>query len=74
MSKTPVRVACLLVCSLSFSHSDPQGRTKTLNFYRVGPRAGQLVVVDAPGYGLRGRPEWGKVFDSFIENRTTYVR
>ncbi|ELU43512.1 dynamin family domain-containing protein [Rhizoctonia solani AG-1 IA] len=35
----------------------------TLNFFRVGPNVHELTLVDAPGYGQRGRPEWGKVFD-----------
>ena len=47
----------------------PQGRTQTLNFYRVGPDPGKLIVVDAPGYGARGRPEWGELFDQYVDNR-----
>lgn len=50
-----------------------QGRTQTLNFYRVGPDPGQLVLVDAPGYGGRGRPEWGELFDHYVDNRSAYV-
>ena len=50
-----------------------QGRTKSLNFYRVGPDPGRLVLVDAPGYGSRGRPEWGELFDHYIANRSQYV-
>ncbi|KAH7885779.1 P-loop containing nucleoside triphosphate hydrolase protein [Phlebopus sp. FC_14] len=45
------------------------GRTQTLNFFRVGPKPGKLVVVDAPGYGSRGRPEWGELFNHYIANR-----
>jgi hypothetical protein len=30
-----------------------------LNFFDVG---GRMVLVDAPGYGDRGRPEWGALF------------
>jgi GTP-binding protein len=46
-----------------------QGHTKTLNFYQVGKAPGKAVLVDAPGYGGRGRPEWGKLFDHYIDNR-----
>jgi GTP-binding protein EngB required for normal cell division len=56
----------------SMNHCHRQGRTKTLNFYRVGD-PGQLVLVDAPGYGARGRVEWGKLFDEYIENREQYA-
>ena len=40
-----------------------------LNFFRIGPPPGSLVLVDAPGYGERGRQEWGTLFDSYIEQR-----
>ena len=46
-----------------------QGHTKTLNFYQVGKAPGKAVVVDAPGYGGRGRPEWGELFDHYTDNR-----
>ncbi|KAH7910288.1 P-loop containing nucleoside triphosphate hydrolase protein [Hygrophoropsis aurantiaca] len=49
--------------------SKKAGRTQTLNFYRVGQHPGKLVVVDSPGYGARGRPEWGAVFRYYLENR-----
>ncbi|EIN03903.1 P-loop containing nucleoside triphosphate hydrolase protein [Punctularia strigosozonata HHB-11173 SS5] len=51
--------------------SSKPGRTQSLNFYRVGPTfgPGKLVVVDAPGYGARGRPEWGEIFDYYIDHR-----
>jgi len=49
--------------------SSKAGRTKALNFFRVGPAPGQLVLVDAPGYGQRGRPEWGELWDHYIRNR-----
>ncbi|KAH9849865.1 P-loop containing nucleoside triphosphate hydrolase protein [Lenzites betulinus] len=54
--------------------SKKPGRTQTLNFYRVGPPPGQLVLVDAPGYGSRGRPEWGALFDHYVENRAELRR
>ncbi|KAH7920522.1 P-loop containing nucleoside triphosphate hydrolase protein [Leucogyrophana mollusca] len=49
--------------------SKKAGRTQTLNFYRVGQHPGRLVVVDSPGYGARGRPEWGAVFHHYLETR-----
>jgi GTP-binding protein len=51
----------------------PQGKTRTLNFFRVGAEPGRLVVVDAPGYGARGRPEWGELFDHYIDTRKEYA-
>jgi GTP-binding protein len=39
----------------------------------VGPEPHKLVVVDAPGYGARGRPEWGELFDHYTTNRREYV-
>jgi GTP-binding protein len=52
---------------------DMQGRTQTLNFYRVGSAPGKLILVDAPGYGARGRPEWGEVFDHYVDTRKESV-
>ncbi|TBU22697.1 P-loop containing nucleoside triphosphate hydrolase protein [Dichomitus squalens] len=49
--------------------SKTAGRTQTLNFYRVGPPPGHLVLVDAPGYGARGRREWGELFNYYVQNR-----
>ncbi|KAI0343346.1 P-loop containing nucleoside triphosphate hydrolase protein [Trametopsis cervina] len=54
--------------------SKKAGRTKTLNFYRVGPHPGKAVLVDAPGYGQRGRPEWGAVFEHYIAEREELKR
>jgi GTP-binding protein EngB required for normal cell division len=34
---------------------------------------GRLILVDAPGYGARGKVEWGKLFDEYIENREQYA-
>jgi GTP-binding protein len=31
-------------------------------------------LVDAPGYGGRGRPEWGELFDHYVDNRKEYAR
>ncbi|KAF8654643.1 hypothetical protein AX16_003496 [Volvariella volvacea WC 439] len=49
--------------------SKKAGRTRHLNFYRVGTEPGKLVLVDAPGYGARGRPEWGELFNKYLESR-----
>ena len=46
-----------------------KGRTRVLNFFRVGAPPGKLILVDAPGYGARGRAEWGKLFDGYLETR-----
>ncbi|PCH44476.1 nucleoside triphosphate hydrolase protein [Wolfiporia cocos MD-104 SS10] len=45
------------------------GRTQSLNFFRVGAQPGKLVVVDAPGYGARGRQEWGDLFNHYLRER-----
>ena len=36
-----------------------------LNFYCTDGNPGFLV--DVPGYGARGRAEWGELFDEYIE-------
>ncbi|KAJ7590517.1 P-loop containing nucleoside triphosphate hydrolase protein [Mycena floridula] len=46
------------------------GHTQTINYFRVGD-PGKLIVVDAPGYGSRGRPEWGESFQKYVEQRKT---
>jgi GTP-binding protein len=30
-------------------------------------------LVDTPGYGGRGRPEWGELFDHYVETRKEYL-
>ncbi|KAF4593058.1 hypothetical protein EYR38_008768 [Pleurotus pulmonarius] len=49
--------------------SKKAGHTRALNFYRVGDEPGQLALVDAPGYGSRGRREWGDLFSAYIASR-----
>ncbi|KAF9525111.1 P-loop containing nucleoside triphosphate hydrolase protein [Crepidotus variabilis] len=49
--------------------SSKAGHTKTLNFFSVGASPGKLILVDAPGYGSRGRPEWGDLFDHYVQSR-----
>ncbi|KAL5531567.1 hypothetical protein ACEPAG_4444 [Sanghuangporus baumii] len=45
------------------------GRTRALNFYRVGREPGSLILVDSPGYGARGRTTWGTLWDRYVDNR-----
>lgn len=40
-----------------------------MDFYRVGPEPGDLVLVDTPGYGVIGKSEWGAQFDHYLETR-----
>ncbi|CAE6512273.1 unnamed protein product [Rhizoctonia solani] len=54
--------------------SSKPGRTQALNFFQVGPTTGELTLVDAPGYGQRGRPEWGRVFEYYLETRKSLRR
>ncbi|KDQ19107.1 hypothetical protein BOTBODRAFT_171056 [Botryobasidium botryosum FD-172 SS1] len=54
--------------------SKKAGHTRALNFFRVGEPEGKLVVVDGPGYGLRGRPEWGELFNEYVRTRSTLRR
>ncbi|KIK62491.1 hypothetical protein GYMLUDRAFT_84418 [Collybiopsis luxurians FD-317 M1] len=49
--------------------SSKAGHTKRLDFFRVGPAPGKIILVDSPGYGDRGRPEWGTLFDSYVQKR-----
>ncbi|GLB43219.1 putative 50S ribosome-binding GTPase [Lyophyllum shimeji] len=49
--------------------SKKAGRTRELNFFRVGREPGKLILVDAPGYGARGRPQWGAMFDQYLDTR-----
>ncbi|KAF8972706.1 P-loop containing nucleoside triphosphate hydrolase protein [Flammula alnicola] len=56
------------------STSKKAGHTKALNFYRIGAEPGKLLLVDAPGYGARGRPEWGALFDHYVQKRVQLRR
>ncbi|KAJ6568407.1 P-loop containing nucleoside triphosphate hydrolase protein [Mycena vulgaris] len=49
--------------------SKKAGCTRTLNFFRVGEHPGSVILVDAPGYGARGRPEWGDLFNTYVSTR-----
>jgi len=35
----------------------------------VGGPPGKLILVDAPGYGARGRAEWGELFRKYLDTR-----
>lgn len=39
----------------------------------MGAAPGKLILVDAPGYGSRGRREWGDLFEQYLERRKEYV-
>ncbi|KAJ6485536.1 P-loop containing nucleoside triphosphate hydrolase protein [Mycena sanguinolenta] len=54
--------------------SKKAGCTRTLNFFRVGAHPGSVVLVDAPGYGARGRPEWGDLFNQYMMTRKQLKR
>ncbi|KAG8708298.1 hypothetical protein FRC09_001325, partial [Ceratobasidium sp. 395] len=54
--------------------SSKAGHTRALNFFQVGVDVGKLTLVDAPGYGERGRPEWGEIFEHYIATRQRHVR
>ena len=43
-----------------------------MDFYSVGD-PGKLVLVDAPGYGARGKVQWGEIFNEYIETRKQYA-
>ncbi|KAF5372057.1 hypothetical protein D9758_005117 [Tetrapyrgos nigripes] len=50
--------------------SSKAGRTRRLDFFRIGSKPERSVIlVDAPGYGERGRPEWGRLFDEYVRTR-----
>ncbi|KAG8877930.1 hypothetical protein FRB98_006482 [Tulasnella sp. 332] len=53
------------------------GATKTLNFYAPATASADnkhFHLVDAPGYGNRGRPEWGHLITEYMTNRPTLRR
>lgn len=50
-----------------------KGNTRGLDFYRVGPEPGNIVLVDTPGYGAIGKSEWGAQFDHYLETREQSV-
>jgi len=54
--------------------SKSAGKTKSLDFFDVGYKTHRVMLVDSPGYGARGRPEWGALWEWYIENRPQLSR
>lgn len=73
MGKSTLLNAVMMRKSLVASSKKP-GRTKTLTFFRIGPQPGKVILVDAPGYGERGRPGWGKLFNGYLQTRAELCR
>ncbi|KAH9479766.1 putative GTP-binding protein EngB [Psilocybe cubensis] len=65
---------CILGRKSLVNTSKKAGHTKALNLFRVGAEPGKLILVDAPGYGTRGRVEWGELFKHYIQNRPELKR
>ncbi|KAG0194865.1 GTP-binding protein [Apophysomyces sp. BC1034] len=51
--------------------SNVGGHTRLLNFFEV---AGELTLVDMPGYGYRSREEWGELILSYLSSRSQLRR
>ncbi|KAG0172779.1 hypothetical protein DFQ30_009688 [Apophysomyces sp. BC1015] len=51
--------------------SSKPGHTRLLNFFEV---AGELTLVDMPGYGYRSREEWGELILSYLSSRSQLRR
>lgn len=49
------------------------GLTQELTFFSVG-RPASLFLVDSPGYGRRGRPEWGELLDAYLDMPNNHLR
>ncbi|KZV92001.1 P-loop containing nucleoside triphosphate hydrolase protein, partial [Exidia glandulosa HHB12029] len=49
------------------------GLTQELNFFGIG-KPPKVFLVDAPGYGRRGRPEWGALVDSYLDMPNNHLR
>jgi GTP-binding protein len=50
--------------------SSQPGYTKTLNGYTVPNK--RFTIVDLPGYGYRGREEWGREVYEYLRGRREY--
>ncbi|MDD6154381.1 MAG: ribosome biogenesis GTP-binding protein YihA/YsxC [Eubacteriales bacterium] len=60
---------------LARTSSEP-GKTRTINFYRLGP---EFRIVDLPGYGYARisrsiTSEWGKMIEPYMRDRECLVR
>ncbi|KAI9261668.1 P-loop containing nucleoside triphosphate hydrolase protein [Phascolomyces articulosus] len=51
--------------------SSKPGHTKSLNFFDI---AGQITLVDMPGYGFRSQEAWGDLILYYLRNRTQLKR
>jgi GTP-binding protein len=62
----------LLCRNIAYTSSKP-GRTKLMNAFAVGGSEdngkNRLVVLDMPGYGKGGRPQWGTQIMKYLEKR-----
>jgi GTP-binding protein len=67
----------LLCRNIAHTSSKP-GRTKLMNAFAVGGSEdngrNRLVVLDMPGYGKGGRPEWGTQIMKYLEKRKKLKR
>ncbi|TGO30931.1 hypothetical protein BPAE_0002g00210 [Botrytis paeoniae] len=69
----------LLNTKAAYTSSKP-GRTRSMNAFAIGGHEGsednseRLVVLDMPGYGHGGRPEWGKEIIKYLEKRKQLKR
>lgn len=64
----------LLAAKTLVRSSSKPGATKTLNFYQPTTLDPKFYLVDGPGYGNRGRPEWGELFMTYATDRSTLRR
>jgi GTP-binding protein EngB required for normal cell division len=51
--------------------SSNPGHTKTLNGYTTPTR--KFTIVDLPGYGYKGREEWGQEVFEYLRGRREYL-
>ncbi|KAF7919901.1 uncharacterized protein EAE98_009135 [Botrytis deweyae] len=69
----------LINTKAAYTSSKP-GRTRSMNAFAIGGHEGsednseRLVVLDMPGYGHGGRPEWGKEIIKYLEKRKQLKR
>ncbi|KAF7907492.1 uncharacterized protein EAF01_005078 [Botrytis porri] len=69
----------LLNTKAAYTSSKP-GRTRSMNAFAIGgheeseDNIERLVVLDMPGYGHGGRPEWGKEIIKYLEKRKQLKR
>lgn len=59
--------------------SNKPGKTQTMNFYRIGNKDQELMLVDMPGYGYakvskEEREKWGKMIETYLQRRNKLKR